>query len=345
MTKRAKIITMLVTGICIVAFTMLGVLAAQKISSLPLGNQVTIGELDQDSEQVGMINFLLIGIDADGTRSDTIMLISYDGYSNRVNLLSFPRDTQVVMNGYKQKLNAAVGVGLQKVKSGKDQGQEEELIRQVKKLSGLPIHYFLTVDFDGFIEIIDALGGVEFHVPYNMNYDDPAQDLHIHLKAGQQHLDGQSAHDFVRFRHNNDGSAPGEYVMGDEGRIYWQQRFLKALVAQKAKPQYFAKITDVFDVIADNVRTNYTLQDLLVHIDVLQKIDVEAIESYQLPGEPFYDAGLWWYQYHQEETSALIRDVFLPRSKEQWETEQAEKAKQAEPTEQTEQVSMELVEE
>ncbi len=326
MTKLAKRITLLLIGIVLISTTVLGVLAAKKVSEMPFGEQVNLAELDRNSEQVGMINFLLIGIDADGTRSDTNMLLSYDGYSDRINILSFPRDTKVTMNGHSQKLNAAMGVGLAKAKAGMDDAPEEELIRQVKKLSGLPVHYFVTVDFDGFKEIIDVLGGVEFNVPYNMNYDDPTQDLHIHLKKGQQHLDGQMAHDFVRFRQNNGGTAPGEYVMGDEGRIYWQQRFLKALIAQKARPEYFAKITDIFEVIVDNVRTNYTMQDLLKHLNIVQNLDVKDIESYQLPGIAGYENGVAWYLQDQAATDQLIHDVFMPRSREQWEKEQAEKA-------------------
>ena len=323
MSMRYKIVAMAVTCFLVICFTVLGVIAAKRISSQPLGSQVAIEELDKEDSRVGMVNFLIIGVDEDGLRSDTIMLVSYDGYSDRLNILSLPRDTQVVMNGYKQKLNAAIGVGAQNVKNGKDQEPEEELIRQVKALTGLPVHYFMTVDFDGFIEIIDALGGVDFNVPYNMNYDDPAQDLHIHLKKGPQHLDGQQAHDFVRFRHNTDNSAPGEYAMGDEGRIYWQQRFLKELLLQKAKPQYFANITDVFDVITRNVRTNYTVQDLLMHIDEMQKFDFSNIGMYELPGEAKYMDELWWYIYDEDKTSALIQEVFLPRSAEQWAQEQA----------------------
>ncbi len=326
MTKLAKRITLLLMAVVLISTTVLGVLAAKKLSEMPFGEQVSIGELDKENDQVGMINFLLIGIDADGTRSDTNMLLSYDGYSDRINILSFPRDTKVIMNGHSQKLNAAMGVGLAKAKAEMDDAPEEELIRQVKSLSGLPVHYFVTVDFDGFKEIIDVLGGVEFNVPYNMNYDDPVQNLHIHLKKGQQHLDGQMAHDFVRFRQNNGGSAPGEYVMGDEGRIYWQQRFLKALIAQKARPEYFDKLTDIFDVIVKHVRTNYTMQDLLKHVDVIQNLNVNDIESYQLPGDAVYENGVAWYVQDEAKTDQLIHDVFLPRSREQWEQEQAEKA-------------------
>ncbi len=326
MTKTAKRITILLIAICLISSTVLGVISAKKIAGTYIGEMATSKELDQNSEQVGMINVLLIGIDADGTRSDTNMLLSYDGYSDRVNILSFPRDTKVTMNGHSQKLNAAMGVGLAKAKAGKDDAPEAELIRQVKELSGLPVHYFFTIDFEAFKEIVDVLGGVEFNIPYNMNYDDPTQNLHIHLKKGQQHLDGQMAHDFVRFRQNNGGSAPGEYVMGDEGRIYWQQRFLKALIAQKAKPEYFDRVADIYEVIVGRVRTNYSLQDLLKHVEVIRDLDPDNINSYQLPGDAVYEYGVAWYIQDEAATDRLIHDVFMPRSREQWEKEQAEAA-------------------
>ena len=323
MSKPFQITAAILICMLVVLSTMLGVFAAKQIASLPLGTAITVESLDKEDGSVGMINFLVLGVDEDQTRSDTIMLFCYDGYSNRVNVLSFPRDTMVETGGYRQKLNAAMGVGIQRVKSGKDKEQEEEVIRQIKTMTGLPIHYFLTVNFKGFKEIIDALGGVDFNVPYNMNYDDPVQNLHIHLEAGPQHLDGQAAHDFVRFRHNNNGSAPGEYVMGDEGRIYWQQRFMKELIRQKATPQLFTKITDVFEVVNKNVRTNYTLQDLLKHIDILQQIDVTRIGTHKLPGEAQYVGGVSWYIQDEEETAKLIREVFLPRSAEEWAAQQA----------------------
>lgn len=323
MSKSFKIIALILTCFFVAASAMFGVWAAKLITSMPLGTNVTMESLDAEDSNVGMVNFLLIGVDEGGTRSDTIMLLCYDGYSNRVNILSFPRDTIVETGGYKQKLNAAMGVGIQKVKNGTDQEPEEELIRLIKKMSGLPIHYSLTVNFDGFIEIIDALGGVDFNVPYNMNYDDPVQNLHIHLRAGQQHLDGQAAHDFVRFRHNNDGSAPGEYVMGDEGRIHWQQEFMKELYRQKVNAQLFANLNEIFEIISKNVKTNYTMQDLLKHISILQNIDIGAMGSYQLPGGSQYINGVWWYVQDEQATQELVQEVFLPRSTEEWAAQQA----------------------
>lgn len=318
-----KVVTIAVVCVLIVFFTMFGVIAAHKVSTMPLGSTVEIDGLDRDGAQVGMVNILLIGVDDDGTRSDTIMLFSVDGYSNRINVLSLPRDTRILLNGYHQKLNAAMGAGIEAVKQKKAKEPEEILIQEVKELTGLPVNYFMTVDFDGFMDIIEAVDGVEFNVPYDMDYDDPVQGLHIHLKAGQQHLNGQQAHDFVRFRHNNDGSAPGEYIMGDEGRIYWQQEFMKELIRQKLKPQYLSKLTDVFDAVMDNVRTNYTMQDLLAHVKMIQNLDPGNISTNQLPGEYEYFDDLWWYVYDEEKTYELIDELFMPKSSEDWEKQKA----------------------
>lgn len=320
MSKVFKITVLILTVAAILMSAMFGVFAAQRISNISFGDNIYVHGLDESTEQVGMINMLLIGVDEGGYRSDTIMLVSVDGYSGRVNILSIPRDTMVKPEGYTtQKINALIGLGREAANAGKISEPEEMLIDEVKELTGLPVHYFMSVDFDGFKDIIDAVDGVDFNVPYNMNYDDPTQNLHIHLNTGMQHLDGQAAHDFVRFRHNNNGSAPGEYVMGDEGREYWQQEFLKELVKQKLKSKYLSKIDDLFKVVKEKVRTNYTMKDLLNHLHLVQEIDVENIGSYQLPGEAQYLSDLWWYIYDEDKSRELINEVFLPMSKEEWE--------------------------
>ncbi len=320
MNKVFKSTVTIITIVVVVFSTMFGVLAAQKLSELSLGDEVYIYGLEEEDNKLGLVNILLLGVDDGGYRSDTIMLLSVDGYSDRVSILSIPRDTMVKAKGYTvQKINALIGLGREATLSGKMDEPEELIIDMVKELTGLPIHYFVSVEFDGFKEIIDALDGVDFNVPYNMNYDDPTQDLHIHLSAGMQHLDGEKAHDFVRFRHNTNGVAPGEYVLGDEGREYWQQQFLKELIRQKCKAQYIAKIDDLFKVVKKNVRTNYTMSDLLNHLDFVQRIDFDEIGSYQLPGQAEYIEPAWWYKCDKEATKELINDVFLPKSKAEWE--------------------------
>ena len=326
MSKGFKAAALIIAIVTVVFSSFIGVMSADVMSSMSFGEVISTDSVDRLSstgENVGLVNALLIGTDKEGLRSDTIMLVSFDDNSNRVNILSIPRDTRVELNGHTEKINAAFGLGMLAAEEDPDVNDEDMLIDEVKKITGMPIHYFITINVDGFVDVIDALGGVDFNVPYDMDYDDPAQDLHIHLEAGEQHLDGQAAHDFVRFRHNNDNSAPGEYVMGDEGRIYWQQKFMEALAEQKLKPEYISKVDDLFDVIRENVRTNLAFTDIMRILNAALDVDLSEMESYQLPGESAYIGGVWYYIYDEQETSQLVGDVFKPKSLAQWEEEKA----------------------
>lgn len=369
MTKRFKVIAIIISIVTMAFSTYGGVLAAQKLNSLPIGNTISYLSLDEMNSNVGIMNVLLIGVDEGGYRSDTIMLVSLDDYSDRVSILSIPRDTRVKINGSTQKINATMAFApssTSRPSDGEDgsgeenssymdsdinpvvtplplptdesgnlvweyrselsttEGHEDLLINKVKEITGLPIHYFITVDFDGFVELINAVDGVDFDVPYDMDYDDPVQSLHIHLEAGPQHLDGKHAHDFVRFRHNNDGTAPGEYVMGDEGRVYWQQRFIKELVRQKLNPYYISKMDDIGNVFRNNVRTNLTITDVVKNLNALTNVKLDDIRAYQLPGDYEYTNGVWYYVQDIPATRELINNVFLPMDRDEWEDYLAE---------------------
>ncbi len=348
MTKRFKVIAILIAIVLTAVSCYGGVFAARMIDSLEIGTVTQYDSLDAVDENVGMVNVLVIGVDVDGVRSDTIMLVSLDDYSDRVSILSIPRDTRVVINGTYQKINATMAFAeaadtsrviedkhdeseatpVPKLsdrewltlpsKLSTTEGYEDSLIEKVKSITGLPVNYFVTVDFSGFMDLIAAVDGVDFNVPYDMDYDDPVQGLHIHLEAGPQHLDAQHAHDFVRFRHNNDGSAPGEYVMGDEGRIYWQQQFIKELIRQKLNPTYLAKLGDILEVFENNVRTNLTMTDVIKNLNALDDIDLGDITAYQLPGDAEYIDSVWYYIQDVPETQELVDEVFRPQSREEW---------------------------
>ncbi len=310
---KGKLIIGIVCVVCLISSVFLGVGLAKQVSVLSFGEGVNIASLDKP-EPVGMVNVLVMGTDDGGLRSDTMMLVSLNGHTNQVNILSIPRDTRVQIGKNYQKINAAIGIGAQEVKKGNQKEPEELPIEKVKLITGMPIHYFATIDLDGFKAIIDALGGVDYDVPFNMNYDDPTQDLHIHFTPGMQHLDGQKAHDYVRFRHNTDMTAPGDYALGDEGRIRAQQAFLKELARQKLQPQYLVKINDLFAVIRDHVRTNYTALDLAKHLNIIKNIDASKIETFQLPGEAKYINGISYYVYDEAKTIEMVQQYFQPNS-------------------------------
>lgn len=272
-------------------------------------NQITT--LDEDVLRVldeppmkGKMNLLLLGVDDGGNRSDTIMVISVDNVNNSVKLLSIPRDTKITLNnGSTVKMNALIGFPQ----------REELVIETIKTITKMPIHYYCEVDFDGFIEIIDILGGVDYNVPFDMDYDDPAQDLHIHLKEGFQHLDGKQAHDFVRFRHNNKGAevyAPGDYYKGDIGRIGAQQAFLAELFRQKMQPQYILKAPELLTAASKCVHSNFTISSALEFISMLKSTETNELTSFILPGEGKYIGNVSYYVYSPSETKKLVLEEF-----------------------------------
>jgi len=252
-------------------------------------------------------NILVAGVDEDGTRSDVIMLVCTDSKNKTIDLISIPRDTRVEMKkGKFSKINSCIG---------KEDG-EELLTQKVKELTGLPIHNFCRVNFEGFIKIIDILGGVEYNVPYDMNYDDPVQDLHIHLKAGMQRLDGKAAHDFVRFRHNNKDEAvyaPGEYAQGDIGRIGAQQDFLKEIVKQKLKLRYVFKLPSLMRVLDNTLDTDLSTMDILSIGLKLKNGSKVDLNSHILPGESKRIGGVSYYV--ASETADEEIDIILNDSK------------------------------
>ena len=311
MTKRAKSIIAIVGAVCMMLSVFLGVLSAKAVSGFYFGEEINIASLDNvQSSRVGVVNFLLLGVDKGGLRSDTIMLVSLNGKTKEVNVLSIPRDTRVPFGSNYYKINAAIGIGEQEVRKGKLEAPEEATIQKVKMLTGMPIHYFMTIDFDAFIDIIDILGGVDFEVPFNMVYNDPAQNLHINLKAGMQHLNGKQSHDFVRFRKGDPGYKG--YATGDLGRIEAQQAFMRALAEQKLKPQYLLKATELFGAIKENVRTNYSAKDLLKHIGIIKDLKGENFTMHQLPGYTKTIGGQSFVICDEAATAELVSEYFYP---------------------------------
>ena len=137
----------------------------------------------------GVYTCLLTGSDEGNLRADTIMLGCFDTNNKTATLVSIPRDTLVLRNGKNSKINAVYG-----------NGKGEAMAQAVSELLGVPVDYYVSVDLDAFGAIVKAIGGVYFDVPIDMNYDDPYQDLHIHLEKGYQKLNAEQAIGVVRFR-------------------------------------------------------------------------------------------------------------------------------------------------
>jgi anionic cell wall polymer biosynthesis LytR-Cps2A-Psr (LCP) family protein len=189
-------------------------------------------------------------------------------------------------------------------------------------LTGLNLENYIIVDTDALIKIVDAIGGVTFDVPIDMNYEDSGQDLYIHLTAGEQLIDGAKAEQLLRFRHNDDGSTyPASYGMEDMGRTRTQRAFVVATLKQVLKPQNIFKLKQIVDIASANVTTNMTLSDLKSYIPYAVNFDTENIKTDVVPGTSEMCNGVSIYVANKTKTAEIVAELF---SEPEEETEQEE---------------------
>ena len=237
---------------------------------------------------------LVSGVDDENGGSDTNILLAVDANTGYIYGVSIPRDTKAVIYGKEQKINAAYNIG-----------GMELMAQTVSQQLGIPVDYTVLVDLKGFVALVDAIGGVEFHVPVDMDYDDPIQNLSIHLSKGTQHLNGEDALKVVRFRHNNDGTG---YGSEDLGRMQTQQNFLKAVAKQTLTVSNLDKVDDFVKIFQRYVETDLTLGNLAWLAKEAINMGVDNINFSTLPGE-------WESPYihlDPEETLALVNQHLNP---------------------------------
>lgn len=239
---------------------------------------------------------LLSGLDNDNGGSDTNILMRFDAVHKSINLVSLPRDTLLNHTWRSNKLNFAYA-----------SGGTELLRKEISNLLGIPVDFHVTVDLKGFISLVDQIGGVDFDVPVNMDYDDPYQDLHIHYAKGMRHLNGQQAMEVVRWRKNNDGTG---YATADIGRIGTQQAFLTQVAKQLLSVKNVPAMAEVF---LKYVKTDLKLGNLVWLGNEALDIGMEGVSFYTLPGD-----GSGWYKGESvyaldpEATLALVNEALNP---------------------------------
>lgn len=245
-------------------------------------------------------NVLLLGGDKVNKNSDTMMLANFDPATYKVNIMSIPRDTRVTIDNNERKINYAY-----------PHGGIELTVKTVSELLDVNIKYYAFVDTAAFRDIIDLLGGVNYYVPADMNYDDPTQNLHIHLKKGQQRLNGMQSEQFVRFRHPNKWTKEIKqyYDGGDLKRIEAQQSFLKELMNQKLNLQYLPKLNSIINVVFENIETNLTLSETIKMTSYISKFKVENLNFIPMPGKP-YDSSPWYYLCDVKNTRLITAESF-----------------------------------
>lgn len=265
--------------------------------------------IEDHTRKEGMYNFLIIGRDSVAFNTDVIMLISYDTVGGEVNVMQIPRDTYIEANGKAYKINALYAAMYNKAKFGSSKDPLYDgmvgFVEALEMNMYIQIDYWAVIKLDGFSKIIDSIGGVEVDIPFEMDYDDPIQDLHIHLKPGVQTLNGEQAEQFVRFR--------AGYVQADIGRINAQKIFLSAFVRQLKNNLNVKTISTFVSESLKHTMTSIELMDCVYFAKTALDLDLGKLKMFTLPGidtRSDGDSGTWYYVMHREDTLALINRYF-----------------------------------
>ncbi|MCI7261421.1 MAG: LCP family protein [Selenomonas sp.] len=228
-----------------------------------------------------VMHVMILGVDRredDVGRSDTMMVTAVDMDQKKAALLSVPRDTRVKIDGYGyEKINHAYAYGGHKLSQN-----------AIENLLGVSIDHYILIDTKAFERIIDAIGGIDINVEKRMYYEDPWDDnggLVIDLYPGEQHLDGQKAIQYVRYR---DGE-------GDIGRIGRQQHFIKAVLAKVISPEMLPRLPKLVEEVSSAIKTDMSLAELLEFANTMKSVHDNGLTAQMVPGQPAYidDVSYW----------------------------------------------------
>lgn len=294
----------------LVVLTIISLLAAVAIGAL-LGKYVAERGLGLSVREVWqrpfggkrVIRVLVLGEDNTGVKykdarglSDTIILASINLQTKHVAAISIPRDTKVDLDGYRD---------VRKINAAHVHGGPALAALGVEALLGVESDYYVKANIEGFVGMVDALGGVEIDVEKRMYYRDRRGGLLINLKKGRQLLDGDKAMQYVRFRHD---------AMGDITRIQRQQKFIKALAKKTLSPANLPKLPQIVDAVVENVETDMNPKDILYLAKFASQVDFSQVEMATLPGGPQSIDGISYWIPDGQQVAEVVRELFFPET-------------------------------
>ncbi|MBE6972838.1 MAG: transcriptional regulator [Ruminococcaceae bacterium] len=265
--RRRYRLVQVVAAVCAVIVLLLAVYGAfvrrPSIPQLPADVGVSAGatQLNTGPRRSGVYTFLVVGKDTGGGgNTDTMILVTYDTSGKTINAMSLPRDTMANVSWNNKKLNTVYNYYKGKDKATQTENGMTALKVHVGKLTGILPDFYVMVEWDAVGELVDAIGGVNFDVPYDMHYDDPYQDLHIHQDKGERKLSGEDAMQVIRWRKNN--GKYGNFQIGDAGRMKIQQDFLVAVAKECLQFKHLMNASEFARIFTENVDTDLTVGNL-----------------------------------------------------------------------------------
>ncbi len=253
------------------------------VNVLVMGTKVLTSDLDRkpkkDTEYHALVNSL------DGL-ADVMLLVRFDPNENRLVMLNIPRDTRAFVKG----------VGTTKLNEANYYGGPSLAAKSISEvLGGVTIDRYVRVNVQGVEKLIDTLGGVTVYVPKDMEYQDDSQHLYIDLEKGKQHLNGDEALQFLRYRYDG---------RGDIGRIQRQQMMVRAMVQQTLKPSTVTRLPKILSVIQDHIDTNLSVEELVALVGFALEHKKDDLQMLMLPGDfndvEKYDNVSYWLPNYRE---------------------------------------------
>lgn len=247
---------------------------------------------------VDNVSILIIGVDdsesrgySETSRSDTLILATFNKADGDIKLLSIPRDSYVYVPevDYFTKINHAHAYGGAKA-----------TIETVEQFLNVPIDYYVRLDFDAFIEVVDTLGGIYYDVPFEI-YEQDSRDKQdaIHLLPGYQELDGEQALALARTRKYDNDIERGKR----------QQEIIKSVIKKAASPSTIFKLDDLLEAVGNNMTTNLTFNNIKSFVSYGLNQDL-VIDSLSLEGDGGkMDDGLWYYHVFEESRMQVEREL------------------------------------
>lgn len=227
--------------------------------------------------------------------TDTMMLARFDPQRGDARILSIPRDTRTPIPGH----------GTFKINAANPYGGPTLAVRTVGQLLDVPVDRYVLINTRAVIQLVDALGGVEIYVPKDLNYDDWSGKLHIHLKKGPNRLDGQQAHDFLRFRHDD---------LGDIGRVQRQQLFMQAAVRQLLTPANLLQVPRLAGLVKQNMETDLSTGELIRLATWGRGLDGSKVRMTMVPGREGLIAGGWYWVPELGAAHRLVEGFLMGRT-------------------------------
>ena len=247
----------------------------------------SIGSRKRDTAAV-----LLCGVDKDGTRTDTMMLMYMSGSEHKVGLLSIPRDTYVLTSGgYDSKLNAIYGLN--------NCGTEgmEGLFDHIEDLIGYRPDGYILVDFSLVPQITDLMGGVTVNVPNEIDEEG------IYIPAGEQTLNGEQVLMLLRHR--------SSYAMADLTRIEVQRSVIQACMEQWLTPSHLSKAFSALDLVENNSTSSLSTPNYLWMAKTIL-MNMDSFSTDTLPGYADMMDGASYYFLYPEDVAQLINESYNP---------------------------------